>query len=332
MRAASALAWAAFVLSCGATQQPETEAETESGAETESVTETQTVTETETVTEPEPEPEIVTESETEIPCTPPAGMACVQGGWFERGSDREDNEGSIARVRVDTFYMDTHEVTNALYTECVDAGVCERPFPYREFRRPQQPVVAMHWRDADAYCRWRSKRLPTEAEWERAARGPNNTIYPWGDEATSCVQANVRDNRGHGCGTEVTHEVGSLPAGHWGLFDMAGNVDEWVADWYAPCYSGCERECGAECAGENPRGPCDGAAECPGRRRRVVRGGSWWWPINHATGTYRRGKPPVNTVHHRYGFRCALSVAPRDAQPAPDDVATPPAEHSRSDG
>lgn len=258
-------------------------------------------------------------------------MACVRGGWFERGSEREPNEGMVARVFVSTFLMDRHEVTNALYAECVDAGVCERPFPYREFRRPQQPVVAMHWRDADAYCRWRDARLPTEAEWERAARGPDNTVYPWGDEATSCVYANVKDNRGHGCGTEITHEVGALPAGHWGLFDMAGNVDEWVADWYSSCYAGCDAECGGACEGENPRGPCAGAEECPGHRLRVVRGGSWWWPISHATGTYRRGKPPVNTVHHRYGFRCALTPT-NDVPLVPGDAAAPPEARPSSDG
>ena len=306
-----------------------------SEAESESETEAEAEAEAEAGAGAGAEAESEAEAEPASECGDvPTHMACVHGGWFERGSTREDNEGSVARIFVRTFWMDRHEVTNALYAECVDAGVCEAPFPYREFRRPAQPVVAMHWRDADAYCRWRGQRLPTEAEWERAARGPDSTIFPWGDEPTPCVHANVKDNRGHGCGTETTHDVGSMPAGHWGLFDMAGNVDEWVADWYAPCYAGCPDECGEACAGEDPRGPCGGAAECPGRRLRVVRGGSWWWPITHATGTYRRGKPPVNAVHHRYGFRCAGDVGAlsSSARPAPHAAPAPSAAPARSDG
>ncbi|HJL01453.1 MAG TPA: SUMF1/EgtB/PvdO family nonheme iron enzyme [Polyangiaceae bacterium LLY-WYZ-15_(1-7)] len=243
------------------------------------------------------------------PAEAPEGMACVGGGWFLRGSERAPNEGPPVEVFVETFFMERHEVTNAAYAECVEAGVCEPPFPYRAFRRPRQPVVAMRWEDADAYCRWRGRRLPTEVEWERGARGPENTTYPWGDDPAGCDRVHVRDRRGHGCGTETTREVGTLPAGHWGLFDMAGNVDEWVADWYAPCFEGCPGACGEACAGEEPRGPCDGAPECRNRLR-VVRGGSWWWPLDHATGAFRRGKPPANGVHHRYGFRCARDLAP----------------------
>jgi sulfatase modifying factor 1 len=239
-------------------------------------------------------------------CTAPPDMACVPAGAFPRGSDREPNELPIEAVRVSAFWMDRHEVTNAQYAECVAAGACQPAFPYRAFRAPSQPVVAMDWSDADAYCRFRGKRLPTEAEWERAARGPEATTFPWGEaRPRDCSLAQVRDARGPGCGADTTLPVGSLPAGHFGLFDMAGNVDEWVADWYAPCYRGCDGECGDACGGEDPRGPCGGALECEGRRLRVVRGGSWWWPLEHATGTYRRGKPPINRVHHRYGFRCA---------------------------
>lgn len=245
-----------------------------------------------------------------LPCPDvlPPDMACVGGGWFARGSEDEANEGPVEEIFVETFLMDLREVANADYRACVEAGVCEPAFPYRGFGGPRQPVVAVRWTDADAFCRWRDRRLPTEAEWERAARGPDNTRFPWGDDPTdACARAHVRDARGHGCGTETTRDVGTLPPGHWGLFDMAGNVDEWTADWYAPCYRGCRRECGDACAGEEPRGPCDGAPDCE-RRLRVVRGGSWWWPISHATGTFRRGKPPANQAHHRYGFRCARSL------------------------
>ncbi len=243
------------------------------------------------------------------PAELPQGMACVRGGTFLRGDEEDESASSPAEVFVSSFLMDTHETTWAEYNECVAARRCERPIRYRRFMGPRQPAIAMRFEDAVAYCEMRGKRLPTEAEWERAARGEQNTAYPWGDAPATCDRANVRDARGHGCGTEITSNVGSYPAGHFGLYDMAGNVDEWTADWWAPCYRGCERECGQECEGDNPRGPCGGASECPGRVLRVVRGGSWWWDGGHARATFRRGKPPRNRANHRYGIRCARDVA-----------------------
>ena len=235
----------------------------------------------------------------------PADMSCVVGGTFERGDPGDPATAPVEAVTVSTFLMDRREVSNAAYAECVDAAVCAPAFPFRGFGAPDLPAVAMRWEDARAYCAWKGKRLPFEAEWERAARGAGNTRWPHGDERGGCGRVHVRDARGRGCGTELTRPVGTLPAGHWGLHDMAGNVDEWVQDWFSDCYRGCPGECGDDCAGVDPRGPCGGAAACPGRSRRVVRGGSWWWSEPFATGSRRRGKPPSNTAHHRYGFRCA---------------------------
>ncbi|MGB0680860.1 MAG: formylglycine-generating enzyme family protein [Polyangiales bacterium] len=248
------------------------------------------------------------------PCPPatewPAGMACVRGGHFTRGEARgRPDEKQPIEAYVSTFYMDKYEVTNAEYKGCIEAGICAKPVPFRRFGRERQPVVAVSWFDAQKYCTMVDKRLPTEAEWEHAARGPNNTRYPWGDEPKGCPEVNVEDRKlGKGCGKDVTKPVGSFAPGHYGLYDMAGNVHEWVFDWYTPCYSGCPEACGADCSGENPKGPCDGAKRCPGRRLRSVRGGSWYWPLERARGAARRGSGAPNRGPHRFGFRCGRDL------------------------
>ena len=236
----------------------------------------------------------------------PEGMACVLGGTFTLGdaSGRPD-EREAGEVYVDTFYMDLYEVTNAQFERCIEAGECDRPMPFRGFMGPNLPMVAVSWYDAGDHCRMLGKRLPTEAEWERAASGPDDTRYPWGDEPLGCERAVVKDERGEGCGRERTYPVGSMEPGHFGLYDMAGNVHEWVHDWYSPCLRGCENECGDACFGRNPRGPCDGESPCPGYRLRSVRGGSWYWPLERARASARRGSGAPNRGPHRFGFRCA---------------------------
>ncbi|MEM9192509.1 MAG: SUMF1/EgtB/PvdO family nonheme iron enzyme [Myxococcota bacterium] len=240
----------------------------------------------------------------------PEGMACVGGGTFELGdTEGRPDEREPGEVYVDTFYMDIYEVTNEDYEECIVAGVCSRPMPFRRYRAPRQPMVAMSWYDAVAHCERLGKRLPTEAEWERGAAGPDDTIYAWGNEPLGCERAVIQDGSGRGCGTEITAEVGSRPPGHWGLYDMTGNVHEWVADWYSDCLRGCDNECGDACFGRNPQGPCGGGAErCSGHPLKSVRGGSWWWPAERARAQARRGSGAPNRGPHRFGFRCARDL------------------------
>jgi formylglycine-generating enzyme required for sulfatase activity len=247
------------------------------------------------------------------PCPPesewPAGMACVQGGAFMLGDERgRPDERAPGMAYVDTFYMDRTEVTNAQYAPCIESGKCKKPMPFRGFGRPEQPVVAVSWFDAVAHCEMIGKRLPTDAEWERAAGGPNDTRYPWGDEAGDCSKVVVKTEDGEGCGTGKTAKVGSRPAGHWGLFDMAGNVHEWVYDHYASCLRGCDKECGDACFGVNPKGPCGGENKCPGFGMRSVRGGSWYWTMERARVSARRGSGAPNLGPHRFGFRCAKAL------------------------
>ena len=243
---------------------------------------------------------------------PPTGMACVPGGPFLRGSNRttvDEDSGRKVRdeypeetVDVGTFFMDKYEVTYAEYQECVRGGACDRAKPnYRGYSRPKQPMLGLNWYHARQFCRWQGKRLPTEAEWEKAARGSSGDLFPWGNEPADCKRAVILEKGKKGCGSGVTADVGSRPANRYGLYDMAGNSWEWVNDWYSSSYE----KCGALCRGKNPAGPCNGEDKCPGHTRKVVRGGSWWWDGTYALGHNRRPHYPSNKPYHHFGFRCA---------------------------
>ncbi len=267
--------------------------------------------------------------------TPPDGMVCVPGGWFLRGVQeplhscaQSDQPASgdigahpVDRVWVDTFYLDTTEVTFEAYQACVRRGACSPARPlYRDYDAPTQPMTGMSWFDAVAYCEARGGRLPTEAEFERASRGPDGALHPWGNEPATCEHAIIEDDSGRACGvpkrgsqpeTGRIWEVASRPAGFYGLYDMVGNAEEWVADWWSPSYAAC----GADCVGENPRGPCGGASPCADHRRRVLRGGSWYWGAEHATAVHRRPYRPSNRPAHHFGFRCAVALTDPAARP-----------------
>jgi sulfatase modifying factor 1 len=259
----------------------------------------------------------------------PAGMQCVPPGWYARGLDGDTHgceqmgqprdlhpmAAPAARVWLDGFYVDETEVTFGAYMACVRVGECELTRPlYRGFSGDDQPMTGVSWFHARDYCAALGKRLPTEAEWEAAARGPEGEWYAWGNEEPDCDRAVLEDDRGRSCGVPQPSDtpdrgriqpVRSRPAGRFGLYDMTGNVEEWVADWWTRDYA----ECGDACTGANPRGPCQGADECENRHFRVVKGGSWYWRGDHAAGWHRRRHEPDNDPFHHFGFRCVVSVA-----------------------
>jgi serine/threonine-protein kinase len=228
-------------------------------------------------------------------------MVLVPAGAFEMGSNNGDSdEMPVHTVTLDDYYIDQYEVTNALYKACVDAGVCDPPVNTSSFTRDSYfgnsqyddyPVIRVSWYDAKAYCEWRGVRLPTEAEWEKAARGTDGRTYPWG-EGIDCTKANYG-----GCVDDTT-AVGSYPDGAspYGLFDMAGNVWEWVADWYDGNYYDAYP---ADSWPPNPAGPSSG-------EYRVLRGGSWLNYGDLLRVANRSGYDPSSRFNF-IGFRCALS-------------------------
>jgi len=183
-------------------------------------------------------------------CThPPDGMVAVPAGEFIMGTDEQDlqekameygimkpwfsDEHPAHRINLPLYFIDTYEVTNAEYKKFVQATGRRPPMDWQGGQYPagkdRYPVDTVAWEDANAYCLWAGKRLPTEAEWEKAARGPEGLKYPWGNEFDD-KRANVNNVVGH------TTEVGQYENGKspYGAYDMIGNVWEWTADWYQP--------------------------------------------------------------------------------------------------
>ncbi len=276
------------------------------------------------------------------PCVPaPQGMACIPGGPAIVGyDDGLPEEAPQRELILSTYYIDVHEVTNAEYDACHEAGACKIRINrtqsiMKPFVGPDQPAMPMDWHRARSYCAFAGKRLPTEWEWEKAARGPDGDLYPWGDEEPTCERAVFRECAPFGCtpypgkahrwdcNEHATKPVGSFPAGHYGLHDMAGNGYEWTQT------AGIQsvEACGDACNGLDPQGPCDGAFPCEGER--ILRGGSWYWPKHRTRGSHRRLEALV-TGSHRLGMRCATHnpyltayppvhlAEPRKAPPPPE--------------
>jgi serine/threonine-protein kinase len=230
-------------------------------------------------------------------------MVYVPSGTFQMGStDGGDDEQPVYVVTLDGFWIDETEVTNAHYTQCAGAGECESSGLVDDstFNGDGYPVVGVSWNDADTYCSWAGGQLPTEAQWEYAARGPEGLEYPWGEDfdgekANYCdenCEFDWKDNE-HDDGHGETAPVGSYPEGEsWvGALDMAGNVWEWVNDWYDSAYY-------ANSPAENPAGPMRGDL-------RVLRGGSWSDSSFALRGADRLSIDPVRWDDN-LGFRCVL--------------------------
>jgi formylglycine-generating enzyme len=226
----------------------------------------------------------------------PKDMTLIPAGYFNFGSNYGlDDEYPVVNVWVDSFYIDNKEVTNREYKIFCDST--KTPYPVNPpwdtayfSRRPENPVINVTWDDAATYAKWAGKRLPTEAEWEKAARGGTDTKYFCGD-SISGNDANYLGKQGADK-WKHTSPVGSFPPNKFGLYDMTGNVWEWCNDFYLKEYY-------FTISAPNPTGPRTGSL-------RVIRGGSW-----DSTPEYLRvslrGKNNPRLKNSNVGFRCAYS-------------------------
>lgn len=239
-------------------------------------------------------------------------MVLVPGGSFKMGCDSkkdsacQQDEIPQHRVALKPFKIDEHEVTVAQYEACFKSGKCSskdfnnvhdnRYCNYDSKRSKKHPMNCVSWYGADTYCKWVGKKLPTEAQWEKAARGIDGRINPWGNEGVTCDYAQVPNQAGDGCGKQGTVPVKQFKKGisPYGAYDMIGNAPEWVRDWYhATVY---RKRDGVK----DPVGPEFG-------NYRVVRGGSWY--RNQAIrlrGTFRNRKNPSKRGY--VGFRCVVEL------------------------
>jgi formylglycine-generating enzyme required for sulfatase activity len=231
-------------------------------------------------------------------------MALIPGGEYARGRSHKlpddglkwyptliKDDRPVRQIHVDEFYLDEHEVTNAQYSAFVKATRHRPPYNWPQGQMPEAkaalPVVDVSWDDAVAYAKWAGKRLPTEAEWERACRGlAVGAKYPWGDHAPTAKDARFN-------GVEGPGDVCKFPKNEFGLCDMAGNAWEWCSDWYDKDYYERAPE-------RNPQGPDIGMY-------RVLRGGSWADVAKYLTCANRSWARPGERSPN-IGFRCVKSA------------------------
>lgn len=238
-----------------------------------------------------------------------APMVLVPSGEFIMGSDKGDeDESPIHRVHLTAFYIDKFEVTNARFAKFVDAIQSEPPWGFADKETPisdaDRPVRWVNWMDAMGYCLWVGKRLPTEAEWEKAARGTDGRVFPWGNDPPTLAHAVYGLNEG---GAETISVIGDRERGMspYGAHDMAGNLYEWVMDWYAEDFY----LNSANNVAVNPRGPNEGNAK-------VQRGGSYINSPYRLRSSFRTKGDPAEQDPH-VGFRCAQDVPKPHLEPGP---------------
>jgi len=228
-------------------------------------------------------------------------MVLIPAGEFQMGyNGGYDNEKPVHTVYLDAFYMDIYEVTNAQYKKFMDATGHKAPEYWNDsnYNALNHPVVGVSWNDASAYCSWAGKRLPTEAEWEKSARGGLvGKKYVWGDEWPPPSKAGNFYDSITNDGYNYTSPVGSFKPNGYGLYDMAGNVWEWCADWYDGNYY-------ANSPKSNPTGPSSGSS-------RVLRGGSWFYYNVNLLRVADRYLCDPTYYFLNVGFRCVgLPVTP----------------------
>jgi len=236
-----------------------------------------------------------------------ADLTFIPGATFQMGSYASDplaerNESPEHEVSLEDFYIYTHEVTNQMYESCVTADGCVQLYVletgttshYGSSVFAEYPAVGVDWVMARDYCIWAGGRLPTEAEWELASRGPESLVYPWGEEDPTCDHVNMS-----GCSASPdTQPVGNYLMGNSpdGVWDMSGNVWEWVHDWYAEDYY-------AQSPSENPIGPLEPTD--PENPLRVIRGGGLYSDPARMRSATRMGLNPYRTFTD-VGFRCVV--------------------------
>ncbi|MCX5722632.1 MAG: SUMF1/EgtB/PvdO family nonheme iron enzyme [Nitrospirae bacterium] len=220
-------------------------------------------------------------------------MMLVPAGEFTMGSDKgDDDEQPVHRVFLDSFYMDKFEVTNGRFAKFVEAIQSEPPWGFADKETPvvrsDRPVRWVNWMEAFGYCLWAGKRLPTEAEWEKAARGTDGRVYPWGNDQPTAAHAVF----GLKEGADMVAPIGNRDKGKspYGVHDLAGNLYEWVTDWY-------DEQFYTKNPAINPRGPVEGTAK-------VQRGGSYINNSYRLRSSFRtKGDPTEHDPN--VGFRCA---------------------------
>ena len=244
-------------------------------------------------------------------------MVFVPSGDFLRGSNSDEPDAAPQRrITLSAYYIDRYAVSMARYRQCVSSGKCSAPeaeghCTWGKPGKDDHPINCVSWFQADEYCRWAGKLLPTEAQWEKAATGPKPRRYPWGKIPPDCALANfaLNPDKKKYC-HDGTVKVNKYPGGAspYGALQMAGNVFHWVKDWYGKEYY-------RSSEARDPMGPFEG-------KYRVVRGGSWF-SREADLRTTMRGPLPPGAKYNYLGFRCMIYASDVKGTPSQAKSAAP---------